>query len=88
MGNTLQQSPLNAAKPGRRSGAAARLPAIAAETLRARERSYRLQCVENIISMPRAYTATCTTLQPVYQLQGSTHFSDQIKSSLFTSDEN
>ena len=88
MGNTSQQSALNAAKPTCRSGAAARLPAIAAETLRARERSYRLQCVETIISMPRAYTATCTTLQPVYQLQGSTHFSDQIKPSLLTTDEN
>jgi len=88
MGNTSQQSPLIAGKPAGRGGAVARLPAIAAETLRARERSYRLQCVETIISMPRAYTATCTTLQPVYQLQGSTHFFDQIKPSLFTTDEN
>jgi len=88
MGNTSQQSPLIADKPACRSGTAARLPAIAAETLRARERSYRLQSVETIISMPRAYTATCTTLQPVYQLQGSTHFFDQIKPSLFTTDEN
>jgi len=87
MGNTSQQSPLNAAKPGRRSGAAARLPAIAAETLRTRERSYRLQCVETIISISRAYTATCTTLQPIYQLPRSTHFSDQIKPSLFTTDD-
>ncbi len=87
MGNTSQQSPLIAGKPACRSGAVARLPAIAAETLRARERSYRLQCVETIISMPRAYTATCTTLQPVYQLQGSTHVSDQLKPSLFTTDD-
>ena len=88
MGNTSQQSPLIAGKPACRSGTAARLPAIAAETLRAPERSYRVQCVETIISMPRAYTATCTTLQPVYQLQGSMHFSDQIKPSLLTTDEN
>ena len=88
MGNTSQQSPLIAGKPACRSGAVARLPAIAAETLRTQERSYRLQCVETIISMARAYTATCTTLQPVYQLQGSTHFSDQIKPSLFTTDDN
>ena len=87
MGNTSQQSPLIAGKPAGRSGAVARLPAIAAETLRARERSYRLQCVKTIISMPRAYTATCTTLQPVYQLQGSTHVSDQLKPSLFTTDD-
>lgn len=88
MGNTSQQSPLIADKPACRSGAAARLHATAAETLRARERSYRVQCVETIISMPCAYTATCTTLQPVYQLQGSMHFSDQIKPSLLTTDEN
>lgn len=87
MGNTSQQSPLNAAKPACRSGTAARLPAIAAETLRARERSYRLQCVETIISMPRAYTATCTTLQPIYQLPRSTHWTEQLKPSLFTTDE-
>jgi len=88
MGNTSQQSPLIADKPACRSGTAARLPAIAAETLRARERSYRLQCVETIISMPRAYTATCTTLQPIYQLPRNTHFSAQLKASLFTTDEN
>ncbi len=87
MANTLQQSPLNAAKPGRRSGAAARLHATAAETLRARERSYRVQCVETIISMPRAYTATCTTLQPIYQLPRSTHWTEQLKPSLFTADD-
>ena len=87
MGNTSQQSPLNAAKPGRRSGTAARLPAIAAETLRARERSYRLQCVETIISMPRAYTATCTTLQPAYQLPRRMRWSEQLNSSLFTTDD-
>lgn len=87
MGNTSQQSALNAAKTICRSGAADRLPAIAAETVRARERSYRLQCVETIISMPRAYTATCTTLQPIYRLPRSTHFSDQLKPSLFTTDD-
>ena len=88
MGNTSQQSALNAAKPTCRSGTAARLPAIAAETLRARERSYRLQCVETIISKPRAYTATCTTLQPIYQLPRRMRWSEQLNSRLFTTDEN
>ena len=87
MGNTSQQSALNAAKPTCRSGTAARLPAIAAETLRAPERSYRVQCVETIISMPRAYTATCTTLQPIYQLPRSTLWTEQIKPSLVTTDD-
>ena len=88
MGNTSQQSALNAAKPTCRSGTAARLPAIAAETLRARERSYRLQCVETIISKPRAYTATCTTLQPIYQLPRRMRWSELLNSRLFTTDEN
>jgi len=87
MGNTSQQSPLIAGKPACRSGTAARLPAIAAETLRARERSYRLQSVETIISMPRAYTATCTTLQPAYQLPRRMRWSEQLNSSLFTTDD-
>ncbi len=87
MGNTSQQSPLIAGKPAGRGGAVARLPAIAAETLRARERSYRLQCVETIISMPRAYTAFCTTLQTIYQLRRSTHWTEQLKPSLFTADD-
>ena len=87
MGNTSQQSPLIAGKPAGRGGAVARLPAIAAETLRARERSYRLQCVETIISISRAYTATCTTLQPIYQLPRSTHWTEQLKPSLFTADD-
>jgi len=87
MGNTSQQSPLIADKPACRSGTAARLPAIAAETLRARERSYRLQCVETIISMPRAYTATCTTLQPIYRLPRRMRWSEQLKPSLFTTDD-
>jgi len=87
MGNTSQQSPLNAAKPAGRGGAVARLTVIAAKTLRARERSYRLQSVETIISMPRAYTATCTTLQPAYQLPRRMRWSEQLNSSLFTTDD-
>ena len=88
MGNTSQQSPLIAGKPACQSGAVARLPAIAAETLRARERSYRLQCVETIVSKPRAYTATCTTLQPIYQLPRRMRWSELLNSRLFTTDEN